>query len=281
MLLKETSKVSSWLPWSLSNKTQVTNNVPCGGTCLAGDWPGIVKPHSLVQFVLYWWICVFMAWLCTGLKMKTGIESEKKNLKGTSHERVNFSFKDFLQPRYLAENSRKSYNTWGKPALWCPQFPAAQLSLISHLAYRSGKNEQKAKTAFLQWQECLSPALSQGPQGASYPYLETHWLAHTCTWVRWHLMASPNPKETSQWRCPSWESPTVPLFPPQPHSEGLAFLFLCLAFNLLKLTLISLTPAQYKYSSTSCDGFDLDTQQGKEYQDLVVSLIAVFFLLNF
>ena len=44
----------------------------------------------------------------------------------------------------------------------------------------------------------------------------------------------------------------------------------------MKLTLISLKPAQYKYSSTSLNGLALDLQQGKEYQDLVLSLIIVF-----
>lgn len=155
----------------------------------------------------------------------------------------------------------------------CHSFPTLHAGL--------GKTSRRQRHLFFSDRSALSPAPSQGPQGASYPCLETHWLTHTCTWARWHLMASNTPKQISQWRCPSWESPTVPLFPPQPHSEGLAFLFLCLAFNLLKLTLTSLTPVQYKYSSTSCDGFDLDTQQGKRYQDLVVSLIAVFFLLHF
>lgn len=58
--------------------------------------------------------------------------------------------------------------------------------------------------------------------------------------------------------------------------RGTGFSLLCLAFSLVKLTLISLTPAQYKYSPTSLNGFALDLQQGKGKQDLVLSFIIVF-----
>lgn len=50
MLLKETVLIQGVFlaVRSLSNcKTQVKNNVPSGGTCLAGDSPVAVKPHVL------------------------------------------------------------------------------------------------------------------------------------------------------------------------------------------------------------------------------------------
>lgn len=81
------------------------------------------------------------------------------------------------------------------------------------------------------------------------------------------------PKKMSFLRITYCPSPSIP---PSATLRGTGF-SLCLAFNLLKLTLILLTPAQYMYSSTTCDGFALDIQQGKGYQDLVVSLIAAFF----
>lgn len=50
MLLKETVLIQGVFLalQSLSNhKSQVTNNVPSGGTCLASDSPVNVKPHGL------------------------------------------------------------------------------------------------------------------------------------------------------------------------------------------------------------------------------------------